>query len=237
MNLNPRHSTVCWYSHKVTDRRGRLAAGADFCFAPLSTRLRAPPRHHLRRLLLAIFTRSPTGSLPLRRSQPLLRRSQPLLRRSQLRISASHPLTLSVPPSLGNPRSAFETFLVTTFGHENVTDAMSQFVLYISLDLVLLLDLYIDLSVLMLYVVDCWFASSEDERINEDNRTKEPSSGVYLLGVYFMKQTVGNACGTIALLHVVIISLQFRDKACYRNIIGAVSCQLKILNMLIQLPM
>nr|GMD07520.1 spindle and kinetochore-associated protein 1 homolog [Ipomoea batatas] len=35
----------------------------------------------------------------------------------------------------------------------------------------------------------------------------EPSSGVYLLGVYFMKQTVGNACETTA-LHVVIISLQ-----------------------------
>nr|GMD75795.1 ubiquitin carboxyl-terminal hydrolase 3-like isoform X2 [Ipomoea batatas] len=57
-------------------------------------------------------------------------------------------------------------------------------------------------------LVEELLAMSEDERIKEDNKTKEPSSGVYLLVVYFMKQTVGNACETTALLHVVIISLQ-----------------------------
>ncbi|KAL0329445.1 UNVERIFIED_CONTAM: Ubiquitin carboxyl-terminal hydrolase 3 [Sesamum radiatum] len=39
---------------------------------------------------------------------------------------------------------------------------------------------------------------SEEERVLQDNAIKEPSSGVY-----FMKQTVGNACGTIGLLHAV----------------------------------
>nr|GMD78423.1 ubiquitin carboxyl-terminal hydrolase 3-like isoform X2 [Ipomoea batatas] len=50
-------------------------------------------------------------------------------------------------------------------------------------------------AVLFLYPIT---SQSEDERIKEDSKTKEPSSGVY-----FMKQTVGNACGTIALLHAV----------------------------------
>nr|GLL44831.1 ubiquitin carboxyl-terminal hydrolase 3 [Ipomoea trifida] len=50
-------------------------------------------------------------------------------------------------------------------------------------------------AVLFLYPIT---SQSEAERIKEDSKTKEPSSGVY-----FMKQTVGNACGTIALLHAV----------------------------------
>ncbi|KAI4377925.1 hypothetical protein MLD38_015479 [Melastoma candidum] len=36
----------------------------------------------------------------------------------------------------------------------------------------------------------------QEERIQQETYMKEPSSNVY-----FMKQTVGNACGTIALLH------------------------------------
>ncbi|KAK6164159.1 hypothetical protein DH2020_001023 [Rehmannia glutinosa] len=39
---------------------------------------------------------------------------------------------------------------------------------------------------------------SEQERIQQDSTIKEPSGGVY-----FMNQTVGNACGTIGLLHAV----------------------------------
>ncbi|KAK6117463.1 hypothetical protein DH2020_048790 [Rehmannia glutinosa] len=51
------------------------------------------------------------------------------------------------------------------------------------------------LAVLFLYPLT---SQSEQERIQQDNTIKEPSSGVY-----FMKQTVGNACGTIGLLHAV----------------------------------
>ncbi|KAL2237896.1 ubiquitin carboxyl-terminal hydrolase 3 [Sesamum indicum] len=51
------------------------------------------------------------------------------------------------------------------------------------------------LAVLFLYPIT---AKSEEERILQDNALKEPSGGVY-----FMKQTVGNACGTIGLLHAV----------------------------------
>ncbi|KAI3469012.1 hypothetical protein Pfo_025675 [Paulownia fortunei] len=51
------------------------------------------------------------------------------------------------------------------------------------------------LAVLFLYPIT---SQSEEERIQQDSAIKEPSSGVY-----FMKQTVGNACGTIGLLHAV----------------------------------
>ncbi|GFP96792.1 ubiquitin carboxyl-terminal hydrolase isozyme l3 [Phtheirospermum japonicum] len=53
------------------------------------------------------------------------------------------------------------------------------------------------LAVLFLYPLT---SQSEEERIQQDSAVKlqEPSSGVY-----FMKQTVGNACGTIGLLHAV----------------------------------
>ncbi|XP_057510552.1 ubiquitin carboxyl-terminal hydrolase 3-like [Actinidia eriantha] len=51
------------------------------------------------------------------------------------------------------------------------------------------------LAVLFLYPIT---AKSEEERILQDSAMKEPSGGVY-----FMKQTVGNACGTIGLLHAV----------------------------------
>ncbi|KAK4434878.1 Ubiquitin carboxyl-terminal hydrolase 3 [Sesamum alatum] len=51
------------------------------------------------------------------------------------------------------------------------------------------------LAVLFLYPIT---PKSEEERILQDNAIKEPSNGVY-----FMKQTVGNACGTIGLLHAV----------------------------------
>ncbi|VFQ70527.1 unnamed protein product [Cuscuta campestris] len=53
------------------------------------------------------------------------------------------------------------------------------------------------LAVLFLYPIT---SQSEDERIQEDSKIKlqEVSSGVF-----FMKQTVGNACGTIALLHAI----------------------------------
>ncbi|KAL0395024.1 UNVERIFIED_CONTAM: Ubiquitin carboxyl-terminal hydrolase 3 [Sesamum latifolium] len=51
------------------------------------------------------------------------------------------------------------------------------------------------LAVLFLYPIT---PKSEEERILQDNAIKEPSSGVY-----FLKQTVGNACGTIGLLHAV----------------------------------
>ncbi|KAK6157934.1 hypothetical protein DH2020_005248 [Rehmannia glutinosa] len=51
------------------------------------------------------------------------------------------------------------------------------------------------LAVLFLYPLT---SQSEQERIQQDSTIKEPSSGVY-----FMKQTVGNACGTIGLLHAV----------------------------------
>ncbi|KAL8552825.1 hypothetical protein ACS0TY_001494 [Phlomoides rotata] len=51
------------------------------------------------------------------------------------------------------------------------------------------------LAVLFLYPIT---SESEEERIQQDCSMKEPSSGVY-----FMKQTVGNACGTIGLLHAV----------------------------------
>ncbi|KAL6954561.1 Ubiquitin carboxyl-terminal hydrolase 3 [Sarracenia purpurea var. burkii] len=51
------------------------------------------------------------------------------------------------------------------------------------------------LAVLFLYPIT---TQSEEERILQDSVNKEPNSGVY-----FMKQTVGNACGTIGLLHAV----------------------------------
>ncbi|KAK4486496.1 hypothetical protein RD792_009179 [Penstemon davidsonii] len=51
------------------------------------------------------------------------------------------------------------------------------------------------LAVLFLYPIT---SQSEEERIQQDSSLKEPSGGVY-----FMKQTVGNACGTIGLLHAV----------------------------------
>ncbi|KAL2489699.1 ubiquitin C-terminal hydrolase 3 [Forsythia ovata] len=51
------------------------------------------------------------------------------------------------------------------------------------------------LAVLFLYPIT---SQSEEERIKQDSIVKEPSGGVY-----FMKQTVGNACGTIGLLHAV----------------------------------
>ncbi|KAL3499674.1 hypothetical protein ACH5RR_038767 [Cinchona calisaya] len=51
------------------------------------------------------------------------------------------------------------------------------------------------LAVLFLFPIT---QQSEEDRIKEDSLTKDPSAGVY-----FMKQTVGNACGTIGLLHAV----------------------------------
>lgn len=51
------------------------------------------------------------------------------------------------------------------------------------------------LAVLFLYPIT---PKSEEERIQQDSSVKESSDGVY-----FMKQTVGNACGTIGLLHAV----------------------------------
>ncbi|XP_057476078.1 ubiquitin carboxyl-terminal hydrolase 3-like [Actinidia eriantha] len=51
------------------------------------------------------------------------------------------------------------------------------------------------LAVLFLYPIT---AKNEEERILQASVMKEPSGGVY-----FMKQTVGNACGTIGLLHAV----------------------------------
>ncbi|KAA8522184.1 hypothetical protein F0562_012857 [Nyssa sinensis] len=51
------------------------------------------------------------------------------------------------------------------------------------------------LAVLFLYPIT---SQSEEERILQDTVNKEISSRVY-----FMKQTVGNACGTIGLLHAV----------------------------------
>uniref|UniRef100_A0A2P2JZD4 Ubiquitin carboxyl-terminal hydrolase n=2 Tax=Rhizophora mucronata TaxID=61149 RepID=A0A2P2JZD4_RHIMU len=51
------------------------------------------------------------------------------------------------------------------------------------------------LAVLFLYPIT---AQSEEERRQQDSIVKEPSSKVY-----FMRQTVGNACGTIGLLHAV----------------------------------
>ncbi|KAH1249141.1 Ubiquitin carboxyl-terminal hydrolase 3 [Glycine max] len=49
------------------------------------------------------------------------------------------------------------------------------------------------LAVLFLYPIT---AKSEEERLQQENEKKDYSSKVY-----FMKQTVGNACGTIGLLH------------------------------------
>ncbi|XP_056160370.1 ubiquitin carboxyl-terminal hydrolase 3-like isoform X1 [Syzygium oleosum] len=51
------------------------------------------------------------------------------------------------------------------------------------------------LAVLFLYPIT---SKSEEERIQQESLTKESSSKVY-----FMKQTVGNACGTVGLLHAV----------------------------------
>lgn len=53
------------------------------------------------------------------------------------------------------------------------------------------------LAVLFLYPLT---PQSEEERLKQDSETKvqDPSSTVY-----FMKQTVGNACGTIGLLHAI----------------------------------
>ncbi|RDX78706.1 Ubiquitin carboxyl-terminal hydrolase 3 [Mucuna pruriens] len=49
------------------------------------------------------------------------------------------------------------------------------------------------LAVLFLYPIT---TQTEEERLRQQNETKEFNSRVY-----FMKQTVGNACGTIGLLH------------------------------------
>ncbi|KAI9076524.1 hypothetical protein K1719_041510 [Acacia pycnantha] len=49
------------------------------------------------------------------------------------------------------------------------------------------------LAVLFLYPLT---SKTEDERLQQENEKKE-----YSTRVYFMKQTVGNACGTIGLLH------------------------------------
>ncbi|QCD91518.1 ubiquitin carboxyl-terminal hydrolase L3 [Vigna unguiculata] len=49
------------------------------------------------------------------------------------------------------------------------------------------------LAVLFLYPIT---TQSEEERLQQENEKKEYNSRVY-----FMKQTVGNACGTIGLLH------------------------------------
>jgi ubiquitin carboxyl-terminal hydrolase L3 len=51
------------------------------------------------------------------------------------------------------------------------------------------------LAVLFLYPIT---SKTEEERIMQENANKEPNSKVY-----FMKQTVGNACGTIGLLHAI----------------------------------
>ncbi|KAG2263954.1 hypothetical protein Bca52824_071033 [Brassica carinata] len=52
------------------------------------------------------------------------------------------------------------------------------------------------LAVLFLYPI----TKSEEERIEQDKEIKEK---VHIDKVYFMKQTVGNACGTIGLLHAI----------------------------------
>ncbi|KAM7272382.1 hypothetical protein ACFE04_027045 [Oxalis oulophora] len=49
------------------------------------------------------------------------------------------------------------------------------------------------LAVLFLFPIT---SKSEEERMLQENTNKEPNTKVY-----FMKQTVGNACGTIGLLH------------------------------------
>ncbi|XVE65150.1 hypothetical protein DITRI_Ditri07aG0158100 [Diplodiscus trichospermus] len=49
------------------------------------------------------------------------------------------------------------------------------------------------LAVLFLFPITC---QTEEERLQQDNEKRDASSKVY-----FMKQTVGNACGTIGLLH------------------------------------
>ncbi|KAG4134925.1 hypothetical protein ERO13_D08G185500v2 [Gossypium hirsutum] len=51
------------------------------------------------------------------------------------------------------------------------------------------------LAVLFLYPIT---SQTEEERLQQDNEKRDVSSEVY-----FMKQTVGNACGTIGLLHSV----------------------------------
>ncbi|XP_062073907.1 ubiquitin carboxyl-terminal hydrolase 3 isoform X2 [Humulus lupulus] len=51
------------------------------------------------------------------------------------------------------------------------------------------------LAVLFLYPIT---SQSEEERMLQANEMKEPHGKVY-----FMKQTVGNACGTVGLLHAV----------------------------------
>lgn len=51
------------------------------------------------------------------------------------------------------------------------------------------------LAVLFLYPITL---KTEEERIQQDSVKKDISSGVY-----FMRQTVGNACGTVGLLHAV----------------------------------
>ncbi|KAM1050303.1 hypothetical protein TB2_031597 [Malus domestica] len=51
------------------------------------------------------------------------------------------------------------------------------------------------LAVLFLYPIT---AKTEEERMMQANEKQEPKGNVY-----FMKQTVGNACGTIGLLHAV----------------------------------
>ncbi|KAK5813090.1 ubiquitin carboxyl-terminal hydrolase 3-like [Gossypium arboreum] len=51
------------------------------------------------------------------------------------------------------------------------------------------------LAVLFLYPIT---SQTEEERLQQDNEKRDVSSKVY-----FMKQTVGNACGTIGLLHSV----------------------------------
>ncbi|XP_075488585.1 ubiquitin carboxyl-terminal hydrolase 3 isoform X2 [Primulina tabacum] len=51
------------------------------------------------------------------------------------------------------------------------------------------------LAVLFLFPIT---SQTEDERIQRDREEREQHTGVY-----FMKQTVGNACGTIGLLHAV----------------------------------
>ncbi|KAI4315215.1 hypothetical protein L6164_028048 [Bauhinia variegata] len=48
-------------------------------------------------------------------------------------------------------------------------------------------------AVLFLYPIT---SKTEEERLQQENEKKEYSNGVY-----FMKQTVGNACGTVGLLH------------------------------------
>ncbi|XWS49685.1 hypothetical protein CRYUN_Cryun12cG0024300 [Craigia yunnanensis] len=51
------------------------------------------------------------------------------------------------------------------------------------------------LAVLFLYPIT---SQTEEERLQQDNEKKDASNKVY-----FLKQTVGNACGTIGLLHSV----------------------------------